>query len=556
VGVATGIANACSCLQSRHAAHRPRWPNFLFLWSEGTGNSAAIAYTLIETAKLNGVDPQAWLTDVLGRISDHMVHRIDELLPWRYAQDLCVAAQRHPRLGCFTRRSPQFGINNGSIIMENHSNNMKLAVFLAGDSNYHHMGWRHPDAAVDAGSNFDRWRQFAAVAEAAKMDMLFIADTITIVGSDNLSAIANSAKVHRFEPLTLLSALATCTSQIGLVATCATSYSQPYNVARMFGSLDHLCGGRAGWNCVTGGQLEDAPNFNLDRHDAHADRYERAEEFADVVMGLWSSFEEDALIRNKETGQFFDPAKVHHLNHKGKYFSVKGPLNVTRSPQGRPIIIQADGSEATINMAARIADVVFTGQADFDAAREFYGKVKEKAAQYGRTPDSIKVMPGISMYVGDTRQEAQAKFDQLHDMVDVQDAMDTLSRFMGGIDLSEFDLDGPMPDLGGNDLRMSSPGTFARIGREQGLSLAQVAVRAKASRNHCLVVGDVSDVCDVMEHWFRNGAADGFNLLPAIMPGSLEDFTQLVIPELQTRGLFRREYEAETLRGNLGLPGL
>lgn len=196
------------------------------------------------------------------------------------------------------------------------------------------------------------------------------------------------------------------------------------------------------------------------------------------------------------------------------------------------------------------------GQADFDAAREFYGKVKEKAAQFGRAPDSIKVMPGISMYVGNTRQEAQAKFDQLHGMVNVQDAMDTLSRFMGGINLSEFDPDGPMPDLGGNDLRMNSPGTFARIGREQGLTLTQVAVRAKASRNHFLVVGDVSDVCDVMEHWFRNGAADGFNLLPAIMPGSLEDFTQLVIPELQARGLFRREYEAETLRGNLGLPDL
>lgn len=431
---------------------------------------------------------------------------------------------------------------------------MKLAVFLAGDSNYHHLGWRHPEAAVDAGSNFDRWIEFAKIAEAGKMDMLFVADTIAIVGADDLEDITNFAKVNRFEPLTLLSALATHTKHIGLVATCATSYSEPYTVARMFGSLDHLTKGRAGWNCVTGGQLEEAPNFSMARHIAHDERYERAEEFADVVMGLWKSFDADALLYNKETGQFFDHTKVHPLNHKGKYFSVKGPLSVSRTPQGRPIIIQAGGSDATIAMAARIADVVFTGQADFEGARDFYGKVKAKAAEYGRAPDSIKVMPGISLFTGRTQQEAQDKFDYLHSMVDEVDAIDTLSRLMGGIDLSGYDPHGPMPELAGNDLRMSGPGTFARIGIENKLTLAQVAIRAKASRNHDLVIGDVTHVADHMEQWFRGGAADGFNLLPAIVPGSLSDFTELVIPELQRRGLFRTEYEADTLRGILGLP--
>lgn len=431
---------------------------------------------------------------------------------------------------------------------------MNLAVFLSADANYHHLGWRHPDSVVDAGSNFERWIEFARIAEAAKLDMLFVADQIAIVGGDELEAITNSAKVNRLEPLTLLSALASHTKHIGLAATCATSYSEPYTIARMFASLDHISGGRAGWNCVTGGQLEEAQNFSMERHEAHADRYERANEFADVVMGLWNSFDADALMYDKESGQYFDASKVHALNHRGKYYAVKGPLNVSRSPQGRPIMIQAGGSDATVEMGSRIADVIFTAQADLNAAQEFYGKIKDAAVARGRSRDSIKVMPGLSVFVGRTVAEAQAKFDALHSMVDVADAIEGLGRLLGGVDLSAYDLDGPMPALEGNDLRMSGPGTFVRIGRENNYTLGQVAVHSKAARNHCLVIGDVKDVVDHMEHWFRNGGADGFNLLPAIMPGTLQDFCGLVVPELQARGLFRIEYEGKTLRQTLGLP--
>ena len=431
---------------------------------------------------------------------------------------------------------------------------MNLAVFLTADGNYHHLGWRHPDAVVDGGSNFQRWIEFAEMAEAGKLDMLFVADQIAIVGGDELEAITNSSKVNRLEPVTVLSALASHTRNIGLAATCATSYWEPYNIARMFASLDHISGGRAGWNCVTGGQLEEAQNFSRERHEPHEVRYERANEFADVVMGLWDSFEPDALLHNKATGQFFDPAKIHTLNHRGKHFQVKGPLNVSRSPQGRPIVIQAGGSDATVDMGSRIADVIFTAQADLAAAQEFYGRVKDAARRRGRDPDSVKVMPGLSLFVARTRHEARAKFDALHGMVDVKDAVEGLGRLLGGVDLSGYDPDGPMPPLEGNDLRMSGPGTFVRIGRENNYTLGQVAVQAKAARNHCMVIGDVMDVANHMEHWFRNGAADGFNLLPAIMPNTLRDFCTMVVPELQARGLFRTEYEGPTLRQVLGLP--
>jgi len=430
---------------------------------------------------------------------------------------------------------------------------MNLAVFLTADGNYHHLGWRAPDAWVDGGTNFNRWVEFARIAEDAKLDMLFIADQIAVVGGEDLGAIANSSKIARLEPMTLLSALASHTRHIGLAATCATSYSEPYTVARMFASLDHISGGRAGWNCVTGGQKEEALNFNLERHHAHADRYERANEFADVVMGLWDGFDPDALLYDKEAGRFFDPAKVRVLDHKGKHFSVKGPLNAARSPQGRPIIIQAGGSEATVEMASRIADVVFTAQADLAAAQEFRGQIREAARQRGRSPDTIKVMPGISVYVAPTGEEAQAKFDALHSMVDIPDAVAGLGLLLGGVDLSGFDPDAPMPALEGNDLRMSGPGTFVRLGREKNYTLGQVAVHAKAARNHGLVVGDVKDVVDHMETWFRQGGADGFNLLPPMVPGSLQDFRDLVVPELQARGLFRLDYEGETLRDVLGL---
>ena len=430
---------------------------------------------------------------------------------------------------------------------------MNLAVFLTADGNYHHLGWRHPEAWADSGVNFERWIEFARIAEDAKLDMLFIADQIAIVGGDELHAIENSAKVTRMEPVTLLCALAPVTKNIDLTATIATSYWEPYNVARQVASLDHISGGRAGWNCVTGGQLEEAQNFSMERHDPHEVRYERADEFADVVMGLWDGFDADALVMDKESGRFFDASKVRHLNHKGKYFQVKGPLNVARSPKGRPIVIQAGGSDKTIEMGGRIADVIFTAQAALEMAVEFRAAVRHSAERQGRSPDSIKVMPGLSVFIGETREEAWAKFNALHDMVDVKDAVEGLGRLLGGVDLSGYDPHAPMPDLEANDLRKSGPGTFVRIGRQRNYTLAQVAIQAKAARNHCMVIGTVEEVVDHMEHWFQEGAADGFNLLPAIVPGTMHNFCGLVVPELQRRGLFRTEYEGPTLRQVLGL---
>ncbi len=295
--------------------------------------------------------------------------------------------------------------------------------------------------------------------------MLFIADQIAIVGGDELHAIENSAKVARMEPVTLLCALAPVTKNIGLVATIATSYWEPYNVARQVASLDHISGGRAGWNCVTGGQLEEAQNFSMERHDPHEVRYARADEFADVVMGLWDGFDADALVMDKESGRFFDASKVRHLNHNGEFFQVKGLLNVARSPQGRPIVIQAGGSDKTIEMGGRIADVVFTAQADLEMAVEFRAAVRQSAERHGRLADSIKVMPGLSVFIGQTREEAWAKFNALHDMVDVQDAVEGLGRLLGGVDLSGYDPHAPTPDLEATDLRKSGPGTFVRIGR-------------------------------------------------------------------------------------------
>lgn len=431
---------------------------------------------------------------------------------------------------------------------------MKLAVFMHGDSNYHSAGWRHPHAYADGGLNLKRWIEFAQIMERGKLDMLFIADTIGMPMTESPETLGQASLVDKFEPLTVLAALSPMTEHLGLVATCATTYNQPYNVARILASIDHLSGGRCGWNLVTGGVRDDALHFNLQTHVVHADRYEMAEEFADVCLGLWDSFEDDAILRDKASGRYVDVAKLHELNHKGKYYAVKGPLSVSRSPQGRPIIIQAGASEPARELTARVADVVFGSQASFESAKAFYADVKGRLAKFGRAPDDLKVMPGVALFVGRSAAEADEKYEALQSLLDPAIAFALLRERVGGLDLSGYDLDGPFPELEGNTARMSTPPALVRLARRENLTLRQVAMRMAAARTHWLLKGTPQHVADQLEHWFRNEAADGFNLLPQIVPGSISEFVDLVVPELQRRGLFRTAYEGRTLRENLGVP--
>ncbi len=431
---------------------------------------------------------------------------------------------------------------------------MKFAVFLMADSNYHIAGWRHPEAYVDAGSNFQRWVEFARTLERGKLDMLFVADVIGVPGTKDIESLSYNPTIDKFEPFTLLAALSTVTSRIGLVATSATAYQEPYNVARTLASLDHLTAGRAGWNLVTGGSYEDAANFSQASHAAHGDRYERAEEFVDVVRGLWRSYDPGAFPRDKASGRYIDPGKLHVLNHTGKYFSVKGPLSVGRPPQGYPVIVQAGMSEPARQLSARVADVVFTAQSSIDDAKVFYADVKGRMQTFGRHPDDLKIMPGVAMYIGRSQQEAEDKVEQLNSLIPTHVALARLSRMLGGVDLSGYALDEPMPEVQSNAARVSTPLNYVRLARREKLTLREVAMRSAAAKDHWTLVGTPEQIADRLEQWFVEKAADGFNLLPPHMPGAINDFVELVVPELQRRGLFRTEYEGATLRENLGVP--
>jgi alkanesulfonate monooxygenase len=371
----------------------------------------------------------------------------------------------------------------------------------------------------------------------------------------NIEAISRSAQyIANFEPITLLSALSALTTHIGLVATASTSYNEPFHVARKFASLDHLSGGRAGWNLVTSGMAAEAYNFGRDKHYEHGERYERAREFAQVVVGLWDSWDDDAFIRDKGSGRFFHPEKLHRLNHKGENFSVRGPLNVPRVPQGRPVIVQAGGSEDMIAVAAEFAEVIFCAPLDIEQGKAFYAKIKGRLAKYGRSPDEMKIMPGLSCVVGHTEAEANEKYEHLQSLIHPIVAREILATVLGNVDLSPYDFDGPMPE---NLPRSNaSHSTFVNVmdmARKENLTMRQVAMRVAGARAKAVVRGSPQQVADIMEDWFRNDACDGFNVMPPYLPGALDDFVTLVIPELQRRGLFRTGYEGRTLREHLGL---
>jgi FMN-dependent oxidoreductase (nitrilotriacetate monooxygenase family) len=351
----------------------------------------------------------------------------------------------------------------------------------------------------------------------------------------------------------LLSALAAVTEHVGLVATASTSFNEPYHIARKFASLDHISGGRAGWNLVTSSNEHEAKNFNRDKHFEHAERYERAIEFAEVVEGLWDSWEDDAFLRDKDQGRFFDPERRHVLDHKGRFFQVRGPLNVARSPQGHPVVVQAGSSEAGRDLAARTAEVIFTAQQTLEDAIDFYSDVKGRLAQYGRHPDDLKIMPGVFPIVGRSESEAREKFEQLQALIDPKVGLALVSGLTGGFDLSGYPLDGPIPELPETNASKSRQLLTLELARRENLTIRQLYLRVAGARGHWQLVGTPAQIVDQLEERFVKGGADGYNVMPPVLPAGLDDFVELVIPELRRRGLFRSEYEGRTLRDNLGL---
>ncbi|WFR64994.1 LLM class flavin-dependent oxidoreductase [Paenibacillus amylolyticus] len=422
---------------------------------------------------------------------------------------------------------------------------LKLGANLNGVGNSISF-WRHPDIPTNASVSLEFYKKQVRIAEKGKFDLLFIADGLFI------NEKSNPHFLNRFEPLTLLSALAGATSRIGLVATLSTSYSEPFTVARQFASLDQLSGGRAGWNVVTSPLEGSALNFGKGEHPNHALRYEIAEEHLNVVKGLWDSWEDDAFVGDKEQGVFFDPAKLHTLNHKGKHFSVQGPLNVGRSKQGHPVIFQAGSSESGKDLAARSADAVYTGHETLEEAREFYRDVKARAVAYGRQAGDILIFPGIGPIVGRTAEEAEQKYQEIAELVSLDQALNYLGRYFDHYDFSQFPLDEPFPEIGeiGSNSFRSTTDKIKQQAREQGLTLRQVALLASTPRTSFIATPD--QIADQIQEWFEGEAADGFNVR-TVVPNGLEDFVELVVPVLQERGLFRTEYEHETLRENLGL---
>jgi N-acetyl-S-(2-succino)cysteine monooxygenase len=432
---------------------------------------------------------------------------------------------------------------------------MKLGAFFHPTGN-HVAAWLHPEAQIDAGTNFGHYAQIAQTAERGKFDLMFVADAVA-VRDGNLAALSRWPQyMAYFDPLTLLPAIAAVTKHIGVVATATTSYNEPYHIARKFASLDHISGGRAGWNVVTSSAVNEAQNFGREQHYEHGERYDRANEFVEVVKGLWDSWEDDAFIRDRSTGRYFDPTKLHALNHKGKNFSVRGPLNVARPPQGHPVLFQAGSSEAGRESAARFAEGVFTPQHTLASAREFYRDLKGRMARYARPPEALKIMPGLNAIVGRTAKQAAEKHRFLQSKIHPDVGLELLSNQLDNMDLSGYDLDGLLPDIPDHVAALAgqtSMRNIVRWGREEGLTIRQIYERFAGARGQRTLIGSPVDIADDMEKWFGDYGVDGFLVHPPYLPGGLDDFVDLVIPELQNRGLFRTEYEGATLRENMGL---
>lgn len=433
------------------------------------------------------------------------------------------------------------------------SRQLKLGLSLRGGG-YHAAAWRHPAVPLDAERSVAHYVRVAQTAERGKFDMIFLADALGVRKSGNdFEQLSLSGTPFRFEPVTILSALAMVTQRIGLIATASTSYHEPYHVARLFGSLDLISGGRAGWNVVTSIAAAEAQNFSRDAHFGLDDRYARAREFVEVVFGLWNGWDADPFTNDRTAPRFFDPDKLHRLDHKGPYYSVRGPLNLPPLPQRRPVISQAGASDAGQDLAAATADIVFCAQQTVDGARAFYQSVKGRTAGHGRSPDAVKIMPGLLPIVGRTQAEAQDKHSALQALIDPKLGLSLIEAMVG--DLSGYPVDGPVPVkelLADQTTAPSIAKALQQLSQDKGLTIRQLWESVALGRGHGIIVGTPQSIADHMQYWFESGAADGFNIVPSHLPVAIEDFVDLVIPELQRRGLFRTEYEGNSFRDHLG----
>ncbi|PZX07032.1 FMN-dependent oxidoreductase (nitrilotriacetate monooxygenase family) [Psychrobacillus insolitus] len=426
---------------------------------------------------------------------------------------------------------------------------MKLGAFI-NLPGQHVASWRYPSTGSNRTFDLDYLIELAKTAERGKFDTIFFADVF------GQTLAENSPSALKLDPVIILSALAAVTKNIGLTATLTTTYNEPFHVARKFSAIDHLSKGRAAWNVVTSANASESFLFGKEKHLEHATRYERAEEFVDVVKKLWFSIEDEALVIDKEKGQFLDLEKVHPVDHEGKWFKVQGTLDSASTPQGHPVIVQAGSSEAGKELAAKTAEVIFTAWQTLEDAQIFYRDVKGRLAKYGRQPDDLKIMPGVFITVGKTEKEALAKQKELNSYILPEVGLAYLSNFIG-VDLTGYDVNAPLPNFGEMEDK-TNPQIRTNIirdiaARENLHTLREVYERIAGARGHREIVGTPEQIVDQLEEWFLNEGADGFNIMPPTFPEGFNDIVDLVIPELQRRGLFRTEYESNTLRGNLGL---
>ncbi|MBW0273725.1 monooxygenase [Nocardia sp. MH4] len=423
-----------------------------------------------------------------------------------------------------------------------------LNAFLMGVG-HHEAAWRHPRTDAHRVLDVRHFQELARIAERGKLDSVFFADTLAVGPRIERNTLAV------FEPVTLLSAIATATERIGLIATASTSYNEPFNLARKFASLDHISAGRAGWNIVTSGSVDEAYNFGLDAIPEHARRYERAEEFVDVALALWDSWESEAIVLDTEAGVFADPSRVHTLDYAGERFRVRGPLNSPRGPQGRPLLVQAGSSESGKEFAAHRAEAVFTAQRTVEEGVRFYRDLKSRLAKYGRAEHELKVLPGLVPFIADTAAEAKALEQEFTDLISPDYALRQLSSMLG-VDLTAHALDAPLPPLPAESEIEGGKSRFTlvkELAETEDLTVRQLIGKLGGGRGHRTFAGTPDQVADELQTWFEAGAADGFNIMPPYLPGGLADFVDRVVPILQERGLFRADYESTTLRGHYGL---
>lgn len=414
----------------------------------------------------------------------------------------------------------------------------------------HTAWWRYPGAFADANFNLAHLTRFIQTLERGCFDAFFMADHLAVLNMPT-PALRRSATVTSFEPLTLLSALAMVTKRIGLIATASTTFDEPYHIARRFASLDHLSNGRAGWNIVTTSNPDAALNFGLTEQVEHDERYRRAREFFTVVTGLWDSWADDAWVRDQTSGIFFNPERMHVLNHGGEHLSVRGPLNIARPVQGWPVIVQAGASDAGRQLAAETAEMIFGSSRTVEDGRSFYADIKGRMQMIGRSPDRLKILPGALVIVGRTREEAREREALLDSLVHPESGVPNLSIRLG-VDASAFDLDAPLPDIPQSNASQSGRDTLVALARREKLTVRQLAQLA-GGYGGLRMVGSAQDITDTMQEWLETQASDGFNVMFPTVPQGLDDFVDLVVPELQRRGLFRRTYAGATLREHLGL---